>query len=98
MILFREGFESFLTVAIILTYLRKTGRDSLRPAVYWAVACSIAASVGLGLLLADAFLQLGNHCESSLIERYVNRASSRSGRRRKRQPDLELAARTRPVA
>jgi high-affinity iron transporter len=53
MILFREGFESFLTVAIILTYLRKTGRDSLRPAVYWAVACSIAASVGLGLLLAS---------------------------------------------
>lgn len=53
MILFREGFESFLTVAIILTYLRKTGRDSLRPAVYWAVACSIALSVSLGLLLAQ---------------------------------------------
>ena len=53
MILFREGFESFLTVAIILTYLRKTGRDWLRPTVYWAVAFAIAASVGLGLLLAS---------------------------------------------
>ena len=49
MILFREGFESFLTVAIILTYLRKTGRDWLRPTVYWAVAFAIAASVGLAI-------------------------------------------------
>ncbi len=34
-IVFREGFEAFLTVAIILAYLRKTGRDWLRPAVHW---------------------------------------------------------------
>src|SRR5205085_10477879 len=51
-IIFREGFEAFLSVAIILAYLRKTGRDWLRPAVYWGIAGSIAASVGLGLLLA----------------------------------------------
>jgi high-affinity iron transporter len=52
-IVFREGFEAFLTVAIILAYLRKTGRDWLRPAVYWGIATSIAASFGLGLLLAS---------------------------------------------
>src|SRR6266571_29315 len=47
-IVFREGFEAFLSVAIILTYLRKTGRDWLRPAVYWGIAASIVASFALG--------------------------------------------------
>ncbi len=50
-IVFREGFEAFLTVAIILAYLRKTGRDWLRPAVHWGIAASILASAGLGWLL-----------------------------------------------
>ena len=50
-IVFREGFEAFLTVAIILTYLRKTGRDSLRPAVYWGIAASVVVSFALGYLL-----------------------------------------------
>src|SRR5438477_11622944 len=50
-IVFREGFEAFLTVAIILAYLRKTGRDWLRPAVHWGIAVSVAASFGLGWLL-----------------------------------------------
>lgn len=50
-IVFREGFEAFLTVAIILAYLRKTGRDWLRPAVHWGIAASIAASFGLGWIL-----------------------------------------------
>jgi len=50
-IVFREGFEAFLTVAIIFAYLRKTGRDSLRSAVYWGIAASIAASAGLGYLM-----------------------------------------------
>ena len=50
-IVFREGFEAFLTVAIIFAFLRKTGRDWLRPAVYWGIAVSIAASFGLGYLL-----------------------------------------------
>jgi high-affinity iron transporter len=47
----REGFEAFLTVAIILAYLRKTGRDWLRPAVWWGIAVSVVASFGLGYLL-----------------------------------------------
>lgn len=47
----REGFEAFLTVAIILAYLRKTGRDRLRPAVWWGIAVSVIASFALGWLL-----------------------------------------------
>ena len=50
-IIFREGFEAFLTVAIIFAYLRKTGRDWLRPAVYWGIVVSIIASFALGWLL-----------------------------------------------
>jgi high-affinity iron transporter len=50
-IVFREGFEAFLTVAIIFAYLKKTGRDVLRPAVWWGIALSVVASFGLGDLL-----------------------------------------------
>jgi high-affinity iron transporter len=50
-IVFREGFEAFLSVAIILAYLRKTGRDSLRPAVHWGIGTSIVASFALGWVL-----------------------------------------------
>ena len=52
-ICFREGFEAFLSVAIIFAFLRKTGRDWLRPAVYWGIAASIVASAGLGWLLQN---------------------------------------------
>jgi high-affinity iron transporter len=51
MIVFREGFEAFLTVAIIFAFLRKTGRDWLRPAVYWGIGVSVVASFALGWLL-----------------------------------------------
>src|SRR5260370_13671863 len=47
-IVFREGLEAFLSVAIILAYLRKTGREWLRPAVYWGIAASVVASFTLG--------------------------------------------------
>ncbi len=50
-IVFREGFEAFLCVAIIFAYLRKTNRDWLRSAVYWGIAVSVVASFGLGWLL-----------------------------------------------
>lgn len=50
-IVFREGFEAFLTVAIIFAYLKKTGRNALRPAVWWGIALSVFASFGLGYLL-----------------------------------------------
>jgi high-affinity iron transporter len=47
-IVFREGFEAFLSVAIIFAFLRKTGRDWLRPAVYAGIATSVVASFALG--------------------------------------------------
>lgn len=50
-IVFREGFESFLTVAIIFAYLKKTGRDVLRPAVWAGIASAVIASAALGFVL-----------------------------------------------
>jgi high-affinity iron transporter len=52
-IILREGFESFLLVAVILAYVRKTGQRRLAPAVYAAIVSSIAASVGLGYILMN---------------------------------------------
>lgn len=54
-IVLREGFEAFLIVAVMLAYLRKTGRPKLLPAIYWGTAASIFASGTLGfILLAQA--------------------------------------------
>jgi high-affinity iron transporter len=50
-IVFREGFESFLLVAVILSYLRKSRQRWLTPAVYIAIAVALSASAGLGYLL-----------------------------------------------
>lgn len=50
-IVFREGFEAFVTVAIIFAYLKKTGRNALRPAVWWGIALSVVASIALGYVL-----------------------------------------------
>ena len=36
-IVLREGFESFLLVAVILSYLHKSGQKWLSPAVYVAL-------------------------------------------------------------
>ena len=48
---FAKDSKSFLTVAIIFAYLRKTGRDWLRPAVWWGIGAAVVASFGLGCLL-----------------------------------------------
>ncbi len=50
-IVLREGFESFLLVAVILAYLRKSGQRWLNPSVYVAIALALAASGGLAYLL-----------------------------------------------
>jgi high-affinity iron transporter len=50
-IVLREGFESFLLVAVILTYLRKSGQRWLAPSVYIAIIAGLAASAGLGYVL-----------------------------------------------
>lgn len=50
-IVLREGFESFLLVAVILTYLRKTEARWLTSAVYVAIILGLSASAGLGYVL-----------------------------------------------
>src|SRR6266581_3187133 len=51
-VVFREGFESFLIVGIILAYLRRIGEHRLSPAVYSGIGGSILASAGLGYMLS----------------------------------------------
>ncbi|HEU4507557.1 MAG TPA: FTR1 family protein [Pyrinomonadaceae bacterium] len=51
-IVLREGFESFLLVAVILAYLKKSGQNWLTPSVYTAIVLALAASGGLAYLLA----------------------------------------------
>lgn len=51
-IVLREGFESFLLVAVILAYLNKSGQRWLNSSVYVAIAVALAASGGLAYLLA----------------------------------------------
>lgn len=49
----REGIEMFLIVAIAATYLTKTGRRALVPAVGWGTGVALLASVALGVGLAE---------------------------------------------
>jgi high-affinity iron transporter len=57
-IVFREGFESFLLVAVILSYLRKSGQKWLNSAVYIAIAVALSASAALGYLLRQGVSEL----------------------------------------
>jgi high-affinity iron transporter len=50
-IVMREGFESFLLVAVILAYLRKSEQKWLNSSVYVAIALALAVSGGLAYLL-----------------------------------------------
>jgi len=50
-IILREGFESFLLVAVILSYLRKAELRWLTSAVYLGIALALSASAGLGYVL-----------------------------------------------
>ena len=51
-IVLREGFESFLLVAVILAYLRKSEQRWLNSSVYVGIAMALAASGGLAYLLS----------------------------------------------
>jgi high-affinity iron transporter len=53
-ITFREGLEAFLIVALVLAYLRRTGRAALVAPVHWGIAAGLALSVAAGLLLYRA--------------------------------------------
>ena len=50
-IVMREGFESFLLVAVILAYLRKSEQKWLNSSVYVAIALALSASFGLAYVL-----------------------------------------------
>lgn len=56
-IVFREGFEGFLIVAIILSYFKKTKDQWLIPAVYWGLGISILASAAMGYFLREGVNQ-----------------------------------------
>ena len=71
-ILLREGFESFLLVAVIFSYLRKSGQRQLAPAVYWAIIVALAVSCGLGYLLFQ--MQTGH---SDWIEQHLGQTVAR---------------------
>lgn len=47
-IVLREGFESFLLVAVILAYLRKSGQQWLNSSVYIAIGTARSASARYG--------------------------------------------------
>ncbi len=83
-IVFREGFESFLTVAIIFAYLKKTGRNALRPAVWWGIALSVFASFGLGFLLQRSISRCGKASSRSSRRCSWRASSSTSGASRRR--------------
>jgi high-affinity iron transporter len=53
----REGIEAFLIVALTLSYLKRTGRESLARAVYAAAAVSVVTCFAAGLLFARAARQ-----------------------------------------
>lgn len=50
----REGIEAFLIVALILSYLKRTGRAALARAVYAGTAVSVVTCIGAGLLFSKA--------------------------------------------
>lgn len=56
-IVLREGFEAFLIVAIMFSYLKKTNQKWLQPAVYAAIATSVAASLALSWVLRQGVNQ-----------------------------------------
>jgi high-affinity iron transporter len=68
-IVLREGFESFLLVAVIFSYLRRSGQKQLTSAVYAAIAAALGISGALGYLLFQ--MQTGN---SESVEKYFGAA------------------------
>jgi high-affinity iron transporter len=52
-IVLREGVESALVLAIVLAYLKKTGRGALTPWVYAGVGLALVGSVGAAFALSS---------------------------------------------
>ncbi len=47
----REGIEAALVIAVMLSYLRKSGRQSLKRFVLWGAIVAVLASVGVALIM-----------------------------------------------
>src|SRR5512132_40163 len=83
-IILREGFESFLLVAVILAYLRRSGQKWLSPAVYAAILLGLSVSAALGYLLkfgvSDSSLEatLGTTF-GGYVSHFLNNESLREG-------------------
>lgn len=64
LIMFREGFEAALIIAIILAYLSRTGGEKLSRYVWYGAYLAIAASLGLGLFIWMAYGILSKSLQS----------------------------------
>ena len=53
LITFREGLEAFLIIAIILAYLKKTGKKHLVEPVYWGIGAALIISLTTGWHIAE---------------------------------------------
>lgn len=62
----REGIEGALAVAIVLLYLRKTGRQHLSGPVWWGLGVALAASIAAAILL-ERFAVNGEILEGALM-------------------------------
>ena len=72
-IVMREGFESFLLVAVILAYLRKSGQKWLTSSVYIAIAAGLSASAALAYVLNNGMDEnTANRLFGETLGVYVN--------------------------
>lgn len=83
-IVLREGFESFLLVAVIVSYLSKAGARWLTSAVFAAIAAGLAASAGLGYLLSsgveeERVQRIFGASAGAYISQFLNNESLREG-------------------
>lgn len=83
-IILREGFESFLLVAVILTYLRRSGQQWLTSAVFAAIIAGLSASAALGYVLkfgvTDETLEKSFGAGAgTYISQFLNNESLREG-------------------
>lgn len=95
----REGIEAALVLAIVLAYLRRTGRVGLSRYVYWALGAALVAS----LVGAVAVQRFGLDPESELWEGSLMLVAAalvgslvmwmwRAGRRIRQQTEVRLEA------
>lgn len=83
-IVLREGFESFLLVAVILSYLHKSGQKWLTSVVFVALGLGLAASAGLGYVLAKGIddsrlVQIFGESLGASVSQFLGNEAMREG-------------------